>query len=305
MSFRLSEDEPVDRGVRRMAFELIDKALNTIGNQRLTADERIHKTRQSCKRLRGTMRLVRPIFREYARDNTIVRDAAARLSAARDAHVLIETFDALIATGGSNQLLLAQEVIRAELTARSTSAEGEDKEQLLADCAATLAGVKDGISDWHLSGSGFSALQPGLALNYAEARKGLDTAWRKREDEAFHTARKHVKYYWHHLTILRDAAPDLLGQHRQMAGALAELLGDHHNLAVLKETATAERAAFGGKDVARALADACMARQSELADSIFALGLQLLAEDANALSGRFKQHWHAWRKRQTDERVLL
>src|SRR5688572_29173690 len=99
MAYRFDRDESVTRSVRRIACEGLDDAierLSVCGGA--TADEiedHVHEVRKRCKELRGLLRLVRSDLGEDFRsaDRTI-RTAARELSALRDAHALLDTFDA-------------------------------------------------------------------------------------------------------------------------------------------------------------------------------------------------------------------
>ena len=77
MAYRFSvTDRSVQAGVRRIACEQIDKAIAEIENTELPLDETIFQIRKRCKKIRGLLRLVRPSFDGYARENAIFRDAA-------------------------------------------------------------------------------------------------------------------------------------------------------------------------------------------------------------------------------------
>ena len=53
--------------------------------------------------------------------------------------------------------------------------------------------------------------------------------------ENVHEWRKRAKDIWYQLRIVRRAWPALLGETAGQAHVLADLLGDHHDLAMLRE----------------------------------------------------------------------
>ncbi|MDP3895474.1 MAG: CHAD domain-containing protein, partial [Mesorhizobium sp.] len=95
----VKSDRTIEMGVRRIALEQIDAALEAAGPD-AARDDRIHRLRKGCKKLRGLIRMVRPVFDGYAVENAAIRDAAAGLSGARDAEVMIATLDMLAIDAG-------------------------------------------------------------------------------------------------------------------------------------------------------------------------------------------------------------
>ena len=101
MGYRFLEGETVPDGVRRIALEQIDKALEltTAGSKAgENLDKAIHDTRVSCKKLRGLLRLVRFELDDetFKRENLFYRDANRSLSSVRDTAAMVETLDKLI-----------------------------------------------------------------------------------------------------------------------------------------------------------------------------------------------------------------
>ena len=61
-------------------------------------DTAIHEARKSMKKIRAALRLMRPeLDAVYPAENTWFRDVGQQLSQFRDAGVMIETFDGLVA----------------------------------------------------------------------------------------------------------------------------------------------------------------------------------------------------------------
>src|ERR687888_223363 len=60
-------------------------------------------------------------------------------------------------------------------------------------------------------------------------------------DAAVHEWRKRSKDLWYHLRLLRDGRREVLAPAADRAHELSDLLGDHHDLAVLAEDVKARR----------------------------------------------------------------
>jgi CHAD domain-containing protein len=112
-------------------------------------------------------------------------------------------------------------------------------------------------------------------------------------DEAdFHGWRKRAKDLWYELRLLGDAWPRPLGATSDEVHQLSELLGDHHDLAVLREDLRQRN--LGG-EATQPLAAAICLRQEELAEESFALGRRLYVERPRDFSRRLRGYWRAWR----------
>ena len=83
--------DPVDSCFRAIAVDQLDEALADLATPEGHGRSVVHEARRRCKKLRGLLRLVRPAFPEFARENAAIRDAAALLSHLRDAEVLRQT----------------------------------------------------------------------------------------------------------------------------------------------------------------------------------------------------------------------
>ena len=77
--------------------ERIEDATELLRDQEADPVEAVHEARKDMKKLRATLKLVRPVIGEevYERENGRFRDAGRALSDVRDAQVRAETVEAL------------------------------------------------------------------------------------------------------------------------------------------------------------------------------------------------------------------
>jgi hypothetical protein len=67
MALRLQPQESVEAGIRRIVGEQLDAAL--VAPAQLDHHQAVHEVRKRCKRIRGALRLVRPVFEhDYRRE---------------------------------------------------------------------------------------------------------------------------------------------------------------------------------------------------------------------------------------------
>jgi CHAD domain-containing protein len=284
----------VEANLRKVAASQINKAIAEIDDPDLEPHKTVHQVRKRCKKLRGLVRLVRDAFDAYKAENESFRDAAARLSYVRDAEVIIQTYDKLFArSSDANQIDPERFVtVRAGLLRRS--AEILDQNGLqgrLSQFRDEMQAARKRVEHWTLDELGFKAIAGGLGKTYARARKAMRNAKKEPTAEHFHEWRKGIKYHWYHARLLQDIRPEVMKAHITASDELSELLGDHHDLAVLHDTLSAEATAFGDQAALASFTDLITSRQSELAQQAFALSSSLLAEKRSAFIKRWREYW--------------
>lgn len=290
MAFAFTQRSHVGAQIRAIAASQVEKSLVACRDT-TDFDGTVHMLRRRSKRLRGLLRLVRPVFKDYARENTAIRDAASGLSGVRDAAVMASTFDSLCIAYPRSVPLDLETLLRQRLAAQIAAlGEANDPSKALDAFATAMGAVADRIETWHLPSGGFSVIAPGLT----QGHKRLVSALRKAEDdpngEMLHEWRKAVKYHWHHANLLRKTAPDLIGATIATLDAAGEYLGDHHNLTVLDAWVRDENADLD-TDALRPLKTIIHAEQERLAGKAFAIGRQLAAEPGSLVLSRFKAFW--------------
>jgi CHAD domain-containing protein len=306
MAYRIrARDDDVQAAVRRIACEQLDRALGEIDDPELALDETVHQLRKRCKKLRGLLRLVRPALKGYGKENKDFRDTARRLSPLRDADALIEAYDALMARLEGTADRRAFGPVRARLTREARAARQDGgTDAALGAVRAALVAARSRAAGWTLGADGADAVAGGLGKTYRRARKAMQAAWASPADEAMHDWRKRLKYHWYHLRLLEEVNPEMMRPRAEAADALGELLGDHHDLAVLEARIDATPEAFRGADL-EAFHALLRGRKAALEEAAFAQGRVLLAERPKALVKRVRGYWAAWAKgKSAPERLL-
>jgi CHAD domain-containing protein len=300
MSYRIERGEAVQAAVRRIAREQIDKAIAELEDPVLYRHETVHQVRKRCKKLRGLLRLVRPALAgdTYARENACFRDAARTLSYVRDAQTLIGTFDALTGHFATELDPVVAEPTRQRLVKRRQQV-AEDVvglDERLERFLATMRAAYDRAGCWQLDADGYDPVAGGLEKTYARGRKAMTKAYHKPSPERFHEWRKRAKYHLYHLRLLQDVWRPVVKPLRGEAERLADLLGDDHDLAVLRQTVLKKPKRFGGEHQAQLLLGLIDRRRIELEAEARPLGERLFAEQPEALIGRLERYWAAWQR---------
>jgi len=304
MAYRFERDfATVQDGVREIAVELIDDAIACAGGKRRDLHETVHSVRKSCKKLRGLIRLVRPVFDDYRAENAAFRDTGRELSVLRDAGVLIETYDDLLETY-QDQVERATfapirrrlTLLQKELTAR------DDIGDMLDEFCRSMEKARKRARHWRIAGDGFDAIEGGVRKSYKGAQSAMDAAARQTTAEAVHEWRKRVKDHWYQARLLCSIWPRPMKAHADVADQLGDMLGKHHDLEVFRQK-LADDELGDTKDV-EVLAGLVRRRQRALEDEAFSIGARLLAESAGSLTRRWESYWNAWREGEPREAAL-
>jgi CHAD domain-containing protein len=292
--YRLLREESAADGVRRAARGRVEDAVERLrAGSWSDVTAAVHDTRKDLKKVRSVLRLARGGLppKRYRRENARYRDAARLLASTRDAEVKLKTLSALREHYGDEvppveglELLLGAE------NRRLGSANGAGLAERMEKAADAIDRGGRKIDRWNLEGRGWKMLEPGLVESYRRGRGGLGEVVANPTTEAVHEWRKGVKDLWYHLRLLRDTWPEALKGPTDEAHELSDLLGDHHDLAVLAE------AVYAQEREGRRLLELVERRQRELLDAALPIGRRLYAEKPKQYAKRLHVYWKVWRK---------
>lgn len=283
MSFSFKQRRDTAGQVRDIAASQISSGIE-LAEAGADFDRTVHDLRRRCKKIRGLLRLVRPHFSQFEEENAAFRDAADSLSAIRDAAVMVETFDLAMKEPWAGDLSFdRKQALRGILTQHLDRVSAEqDRDHLLDDFAQAMKEAQSRVKRWSLGGDGFQLLSAGLRDTYGAMRKRMEKARKSNDPVDFHEWRKQTKNHWFHVGLLSDSAPHILADRKARLSTMGDLLGDHHNIAVLAETLADKAGALEP-----VLVEGLAAQQQTLADKALPLGRELSVENPAELTARF------------------
>jgi CHAD domain-containing protein len=287
--YALRRCEPTPYGIRRIALGRLEHAVEQLRDRGADPAEAVHEARKDMKKLRSVLRLVRPVLgeREYERHNARFRDAARLLSGVRDAQVLGETVGALAERFAEDPPPGGWQGLTAAVGGHARPA-GLD--ELREEAALEIDGGRQALMGMALDAEGADLLRPGLRRSYARGRRRFRDAAAEPTDERLHQWRKGAKDLWYQLRLVRPGWEAALGPLTDEAHELSDLLGDDHDLALLR--GELERASVGAVE-RRHLARLVVTRRGELQARAFAAGELLYAEKPKAFADRIAAYWAA------------
>jgi CHAD domain-containing protein len=294
--YRLHEGEFVPDGIRRIARGQLDYAREGLGkaSDRKIGDA-VHETRKSLKRLRALVRVARTPLGDdrYRKENGDFRECGKLLSAARDSKVLIETLDELNERSTDEIAPEATAALSSRLEQEHQQAldtlRGDDA--LVESVLARLTAARRRTARWTFEADGFDGLAPGLERVYRRTRKRMRAALNEPSTENLHEWRKRVKDFWHATQLVRPASPKRLKKLAKRAHNLSDLLGDDHDLAVLRDYVEAHPQCFPDEETRLAVQALIDRRRQALQQQAFVLGRRIFKQPPKRFTRRLERGW--------------
>jgi CHAD domain-containing protein len=263
------------------------------------SDTTVHDARKEIRRSRAAVRLLRVALGgpRFHRENARLRDAGRALNEVRDAKVLVSTLDSLRARHPQ----LARERAFDALSRRLREQQRRSRRHLNASSAPsidaarrTLEQTQFSASHWPVEHGGWRMLGPAFRRVYAAGRRSARKSRSQPDERLMHEWRKQVKYLRHALQLFVPLQPTKLKKHVQLARQLADSLGDGHDLALLRESATNGHgnSAPGMKSLLAAIDQ----RRRALRKQAFDLAERVYGDSPGEMDRRLQRYWHRWRR---------
>jgi CHAD domain-containing protein len=293
MAYCFEHHESTAHGILRIAreqLELAGQELDGRGPSELDELARVHSVRKRTKKLRALLRLIRPALgaEAYRAERARLRDAARQLAEAREAAVLLATFDRLVAHFAEHVGPDAFSEVKRAIGMRPAASPSAEQRQLAAEL---LSEALARTADWQLRPHGFGLIARGLADTYDGARRAFARAVADGSSEDFHDWRKRTKDHWYHVRLLVPIWPGMLEALGSELHRLSELLGDDHDLADLRRALDQHPSQNTG-----ALAVLLERRRDELRREARALGQRVLAERSKPVVRRLRRYFVTWQR---------
>jgi CHAD domain-containing protein len=237
-AFKLNPICPLDAELSRVFRQQLDDAIAAVSHKRESKKERIHKARTACKKARALLKMIRSQNQaEYRRENRRLGDAARRLSALRDADMILDSVVALrakaqirMAPAQSDQLVSALRTSR-----RSTARSSAEIERALNKFRQDIREIMESCKDWSINAD-FETVCADWRRSYQRARTALRRVETEPKASAFHDWRKASKALYYQCRLLRLAWPPAMKALNKELDELGELLGQEHDLTVLRDS---------------------------------------------------------------------
>jgi CHAD domain-containing protein len=296
MAFRLKLTRSLKANVKRLVRRQLDKAKKCARATDKSQAEIVHDIRKCFKRIRAVFRLVRDALgnAEFRKDNDALRDAARPLAVVRDAKIMLEALDKLTERYPDDQDAEAFAGLHWVLEQEQKTIEQKvlNESNALGDVTRVIAKIQTRVGSLDLPRKRWSVVRLGIQRVYQQGREAWHAAEANRDPKSLHEWRKQAKYLWHQLEILQDLSSWLKG-HADQLHRLTQLLGDDHDLVVLRAKAIT-LIAPADHEVREKLFGQIDRRREELLNEAFALGRQLFTEPCKEIAQQLKKQWDSW-----------
>jgi CHAD domain-containing protein len=232
-------------------------------------DEAIHEVRRRGKQVRALLRLVRPAIRNrFKVIDRSYREAGRLLAPARDARIVVETFDELFAVDDPSVDSEAHQAIRSSLEAPAVE-------------EAAIVFEADG---------GLTSDAKQLLRRGREQASGLRIP---EQASSIHSWRIRVKQRRHQIAYLADFARSDLSDSHEHLYELSDLLGAAHDLVVLREHLQEAATGVPVAEMRRMLAITDQ-RRTHLESRAFQMGAALFDASPEQMYGSLVTIWETW-----------
>jgi CHAD domain-containing protein len=166
--------------------------------------------------------------------------------------------------------------------------------QTLALIEASLRAARARAKRWPLGRRGWAVLGAGVQRIYRNGRAAFVVVQDDPSPEHLHEWRKQVKYLWHQLQVLQPIQLGQLTTLADQAHALANALGDDHDLTVLAHTFLENPERFPDRATMQTLAALIARRRALLQEQAMRLGHRLYEDKPRLFVARLQEYWCAW-----------
>jgi CHAD domain-containing protein len=310
MGFEFKFDESIEKSVRRIVRVEIDHVIADLTIKTRVSHVRVvHESRKRLKKLRALLRLLyKAMSRKLLRRaNRTLGDVGRALSASRDEAVLVDALDGLLEHFDDHVSAKSFHDVRALLLGRRRAAAREARGGSVAVVVRSLRVIKKDLCAEPVKHADFRALRQGLKRTFRRGRDAYDIARSDRDPARLHAWRKRSKDLWHQAQLLEPIWPDVLQQFGEKIHALADCLGEDHDLVLLQkamvdqieESDPTPSSRLDAPTALETLLGLIDLRRRELQQAAMQLGERIYSEAPAAFIERMENYWNAWRSGET------
>lgn len=288
MAYAIQFDQSLNDERKRIAIEQIDKSLAEMRDDAFDLHERVHQFRKRAKKIRALLRLFRPVDEAwYQRENARFRDLAARYSELRDSDAALETLANLERHFREPLDSAVLRPVEDELARhRSVRAANDAVDARLLDMQAELEIARSEVMDWADHEMDPDTLVAGFDKTYRRGRKAMRKCLDEDDSAIWHEWRKRAKYQRYQCKLLRPLWPGVINCWRDQLHQLTDLLGEDHDMVVLRELLYSRMSPELGESTISALEGLMSQRSAALRDKSRCLGAKLFHDKPGAVRSR-------------------
>jgi CHAD domain-containing protein len=305
MAFSWKAEKNGRSNLRRLARNQLQAAIEELNDPFSDHADAVHDARLRLKKLRSLVRLVRRAApAAYRRENAALRDAARQLSTQRDRQAVVEAIDKLLAHAqrewgeSAAHLRTLHELRQTFVASHRQETSTASANGMVEHVTGKLRAAAERLKEWTADARDERVVVTGFADSYRLARDALNAVLCEPTAEHLHEWRKQIKHHRYQVRLFQHAWPAMLEAHCEELKRLADLLGDDHDLVVLRQTITEHALVEPAAKTLDELFELLERRRRELQAEAIPLGRLLFAEKPKHLTRRFMHYWCVYRERE-------
>ena len=169
------------------------------------------------------------------------------------------------------------------------------KRHAFSNVRKVLKSAQPHVKQWADVPNKWFSIGDGLGETYRRARDAFFEAQKDPQIEKLHEWRKQAKYLRYQLEILEPLWPERLEELAGEADTMGRLLGDDHDLTLLRQMLTSDPSQFGDRADVELLFALIEHRQTQLRRQATVLAERFFAEPSADFTRRLKGYWRTWR----------
>lgn len=291
LAFSLDPGLPMSEAIRRAASAEVDAAYAALASPP-ERHKGVHDARKCLKRLRSLLVLIQPGLPEpvFLSLTERLRSIARGLASARDAAALLDAVDKFAAAEGGGEETPVP-ALRAWLEERRQAAKRRLDGSAASDAMRGLFALRPAMANLAVYPDNFTPVAKGLRDSYRHGRKAFARAFATGRDEDFHEWRKTLQHHWRQMQLLTPCWPSELPTRVEAARAVSQILGDDHDIALLRQLVSAPTMTFAGPDQTASFLKRCRARHKAQRREAETRGARLFAERPRPFAERIEAYW--------------
>jgi CHAD domain-containing protein len=303
MGYFFEHNESVPTAIRRILAEQLDQACRELDTENANLHDGIHNARRCFKKIQSLLHLIRGDLdpNVYDIEENRFKHIGQQLSKIRDSEAIIEAYDRLNATPSITPEH-DETVYRSASSLKATLEKQRDINTFIQSDARTvvhelaqeLKDIKSSLELWPIAHKDISTIAKNFSRNYKKGRKALKCVYASPSIKGFHNWRKKVKIFEHQCYLLKECWPEFMEQKASDAKSLESLLGQDHDLSILRETLNSKSSQLDSNSCDEVKKHA-QQRQLQLRTKAHKLGKKLYKTHPMTMMQNVSAHWKHWK----------
>ena len=297
-NFSLRPGEPTGAGVGRVLDELFRNAISRLEPSSRDREEDIHAVRTTIKRVRAILRLVQPTIGKatFRKQNQRLQETARLLAPMRDAAIGLHTLQGFASAAGRKQKRNDVCIVHDHFAKRIPLPHLGTQEAVMRATVRALEAHRRQLRKLRIISADWHEMGMGLEKVYDACRRRMKRALSVGDDDSFHRWRIRLKNLYYELQFLEPIFSRRLRSMTARLKRLEAMIGDDHDIAVLKASLQKTPEHFGGGPVVKRVLRQLKERSDKLRRTMRPLAETVLDEKPGRFARQIDRRMIKWQK---------